>query len=259
MIKVAFINVYGQTGLTHQKLFEIENFIQKHRLEIICLQETNVSEDTFLECNYIYKNFYITPNNNKSGYGTCTLVKKNFTVTNVIKDSDGRFICMDIDGKELDKIKSESIAKIDSEALSASQNKSQSDRIRSRSTSFTGIIDARNGSTTVQQSPSASQVKPVLSKGSRRNSNIQRNLKNSKNKFGKGNQELSCQTPIDKFFQVKVKDIAVSTPGKRKFDEIYSIFEVKRLRGDTANTAVQKKPVFGAQMDNLSRGNKPTD
>ena len=99
MIKVAFINVYGQTGLTHQKLFEIENFIQKHRLEIICLQETNVSEDTFLECNYIYKNFYITPNNSKSGYGTCTLVKKNFTVTNIIKDSDGRFISMDIDEK----------------------------------------------------------------------------------------------------------------------------------------------------------------
>ena len=163
------------------------------------------------------------------------------------------------EGQELDKIKSESISKIDSEAISDSQYKFQSDRIRSRSTSFTGIINARNGSTTVPLSPSASQVKPVLSKGSRRNSNIQRNSKNSKNKFGKGNQELSCQTPIDKFFQVKDKDIAVSTPGKRKFDEIYSIFEVKRLRGDTANTAVREKPVFGAQMDNLSRGNKPTD
>ena len=57
MLKVAFINMYGQSGLTQQKLLELENFIQKNKLDIVCLTETNISESTFMECNYIYKNF----------------------------------------------------------------------------------------------------------------------------------------------------------------------------------------------------------
>ena len=97
MLKVAFINMYGQSGLTQQKLLELENFIQKNKLDIVCLQETNISESTFMECNYIYKNFCPFYNNNKSGYGTCTLVKKDFSVTNIVKDSDGRVLCLDID------------------------------------------------------------------------------------------------------------------------------------------------------------------
>ena len=96
-MKIAFINIYGQSGLTYQKLFELENFIKVHSLDIVCLQETNISEDTFSECNYIYKNYIVIPNNNKSGYGTCTLVKKQFSVSNVIKDTGGRVLCLDID------------------------------------------------------------------------------------------------------------------------------------------------------------------
>ena len=96
MIKLAYINIYGQSGLTNQKLLELDNFIQKHRLEIVCLQETNISENTFDECNYIYRNFQVIPNNNKSGYGTCTLVKKDFNVSNILKDSDGRVLCLDV-------------------------------------------------------------------------------------------------------------------------------------------------------------------
>ena len=120
--------------------------------------------------------------------------------------------------------KSEITGKTDGEALTFSQKKSQFERIRVRGSPCLNSIDARNGSTTVQQISSEVQVKPVLSKGSRRNSNIPKNSKNSKNKLGRASQELSCQSPINKFFQVKAKDIAVSTPGKRKFDEIYSIF-----------------------------------
>ena len=96
-MKIAFINIYRQSGLTYQKLFELENFIKVHSLDIVCLQETNISEDTFSECNYIYKNYNVIPNNNKSGYGTCTLVKKQFSVSNVIKDTGGRVLCLDID------------------------------------------------------------------------------------------------------------------------------------------------------------------
>ena len=97
MVKVAFINIYGQSGLSFQKLVELENFIQKYKLDIVGLQETNIDEDTFSECNYIYKNYFPIYNNNKSGYGTCMLVKKEFTISNIVKDSDGRVICLDID------------------------------------------------------------------------------------------------------------------------------------------------------------------
>ena len=99
MIKIAYINIYGQSGLTNRKLLELDNFIQKHCLQIVCLQETYVSDNTFDECSYIYKNFQVISNNNTSGYGTCTLVKKDFNVTNIIKDVDGRIICLDIDEK----------------------------------------------------------------------------------------------------------------------------------------------------------------
>ena len=47
--------------------------------------------------NYIYKNYFPIYNNNKSGYGTCMLVKKEFTISNVVNNSDGRVICLDID------------------------------------------------------------------------------------------------------------------------------------------------------------------
>ena len=96
-MKIAFINTYGQSGLSDQKLLEIESFIENNRLDIVCLQETDVREDTFLQCN-ILNRFEPIINNNKSGYGTCTLVRKNFTPENVIKDTEGRLISVDVEG-----------------------------------------------------------------------------------------------------------------------------------------------------------------
>ena len=52
-MKIAFINTYGQSGLSDQKLLEIESFIENNRLDIVCLQETDVREDTFLQCNIL--------------------------------------------------------------------------------------------------------------------------------------------------------------------------------------------------------------
>ena len=98
-MKLATINTYGQTGLNPTKLLELEQFIEYHCLDIVCLQETNVSESTFSECNYISRRFQIFPNNSRNNYGTCILVDKNFSVSNVNKDVLGRFICLDIDDK----------------------------------------------------------------------------------------------------------------------------------------------------------------
>ena len=99
-MKIATINTYGQTGLNPTKLLELEQFIEYHCLDLVCLQETNVSEHTFLECKYISRLFQIISNNNRNNYGTCILVKKSFTVSNINKDTQGRFIfSIDIDSK----------------------------------------------------------------------------------------------------------------------------------------------------------------
>ena len=45
-MKVAFLNIYGQTGLSSQKLLELENFIEYNRLDIVCLRETNIFKKT---------------------------------------------------------------------------------------------------------------------------------------------------------------------------------------------------------------------
>ena len=96
-MKIAYLNIYGQSGLSNQKLLELENFIELNRLDIVCLQETNIQENTFSGCN-ILNRFNLIVNNSKSGYGTCTLVRSIFTYENVIKDSEGRLISIDIDG-----------------------------------------------------------------------------------------------------------------------------------------------------------------
>ena len=94
-MKVAFLNTYGQSGLTSQKLIELENFIEHNRLDIVCLQETDIQENTFSGCS-ILNRFIPIINNSKSGYGTCTLVRNIFTYENVIKDSEGRLISVDV-------------------------------------------------------------------------------------------------------------------------------------------------------------------
>ena len=96
-MKIAYLNTYGQSGLSNQKLLELENFIELNRLDIVCLQETNIQENTFCGCS-ILSRFNLITNNNKSGYGTCTLVRKMFSYDNVIKDSKGRLIFIDING-----------------------------------------------------------------------------------------------------------------------------------------------------------------
>ena len=95
-MKVAFLNTYGQSGLSSQKLLELENFIEYNRLDIVCLQETDIQENTFSGCS-ILNRFIPIINNSKSGYGTCTLIRNNLTYENVLKDSEGRLISVDVE------------------------------------------------------------------------------------------------------------------------------------------------------------------
>ena len=89
-LKIGFINIYGQTGFSSNKVLELENFISCNKLDVVCLQETDIDQNTFSECNILRK-FSPIINNSSTGYGTCTLVSKDLSVDNIIKDSDGRF------------------------------------------------------------------------------------------------------------------------------------------------------------------------
>ena len=95
IIKIAFVNMYGQSGMPMKKIIELENFIELHRLDVLCLQETDIQKDTFSGSKLLF-NFQAIINNNSSGYGTCTLVRKNLQVNNIVKDADGRLISVDI-------------------------------------------------------------------------------------------------------------------------------------------------------------------
>ena len=52
-LKIGFINIYGQTGFSRSKVIELENVINCHKLDVVCLQETDVSQNTFSECNIL--------------------------------------------------------------------------------------------------------------------------------------------------------------------------------------------------------------
>ena len=95
-LKIGFINIYGQTGFSSSKVLEFENVIEYNKLDVVCLQETDIDQNTFSECNILRKYIPII-NNSSTGYGTCTLVSKVLSVDNIIKDSDGRFISVDVD------------------------------------------------------------------------------------------------------------------------------------------------------------------
>ena len=38
-------------GFRSNKVLELENFIDHHKLDVICLQETDIDQNTFAECN----------------------------------------------------------------------------------------------------------------------------------------------------------------------------------------------------------------
>ena len=45
-LKIGFINIYGQTGFRSNKVLELENFINHNKLDVICLQETDIDQNT---------------------------------------------------------------------------------------------------------------------------------------------------------------------------------------------------------------------
>ena len=80
ILKVGFMNIRGQTGLTSTKQIQIESFLIREKLDILHLQEINITEESFTSCNTISSSFSIISNNAVNKYGTATIIKSYFFI-----------------------------------------------------------------------------------------------------------------------------------------------------------------------------------
>ena len=96
ILSIGFINIRGQTGLTGAKQAQIESFLLQQKLDVLHLQEINICEDSFSNCNSISSSFNIISNNSPSKYGTASIIKSDFTPENILLDSNGRAIIFNI-------------------------------------------------------------------------------------------------------------------------------------------------------------------
>ena len=95
-INIAYMNIRGQTGLEYAKQIQIENFLKTYKLDILHLQESNISEDTFQNCDFINSSYDIITNNANNKYGTASLISNCLKPENIKLDSQGRVIVFDI-------------------------------------------------------------------------------------------------------------------------------------------------------------------
>ena len=92
----AFLNIQGQTGLKSDKSEQIENFVKKYKVDALHLQEINISEDSFSNCDFLMSNYNILPNNSVNKYGTATLIRSDFCPTNLRCDTMGKVQIYDL-------------------------------------------------------------------------------------------------------------------------------------------------------------------
>ena len=95
---ISYLNIRGQTGLHLDKQYQIEEFLKRSNSDILHLQEANIEENTFAECNYIESNFTVITNNAENKYGTASIVRNDLEVKNVMCDTNGRVLVFDISG-----------------------------------------------------------------------------------------------------------------------------------------------------------------
>ena len=94
--KCAFMNIRGQTGLTHDKEMQIENFLKIHNIDALHLQETYIDSDSFSKCEYINANYNIWANNSSNKYGTSCIIRSDLNPENFRFDTQGRIQIYDI-------------------------------------------------------------------------------------------------------------------------------------------------------------------
>ena len=78
-IKVGYINLRAQSGFGSPKQAQVEHFVKLEKFDILHLQEAQILEDTFENCNYITSNYSIITNNARNAYGTASLISQSQT------------------------------------------------------------------------------------------------------------------------------------------------------------------------------------
>ena len=90
------MNIHGQSNIPTVKQLQIQDFIKYNKIDILHIQEIEIQEDTFSECDFISSSFNLISNNSDNQYGTATLVRSDLDFKNVRCDTAGRAIVFDI-------------------------------------------------------------------------------------------------------------------------------------------------------------------
>ena len=95
-LKIAYMNVRGQTGLDNSKQVQIENFLKTYKIDILNCQEINISSDSFQHCDSVNSSYNIISNNASNKYGTCCFVSSTLQPENIKLDTNGRVIVFNL-------------------------------------------------------------------------------------------------------------------------------------------------------------------
>ena len=74
----------------------IEETLKHQKLDILHIQEVNIEDNSFEECDYLQDQFQILRNNAQNGYGVCSLVRRDLSISNIRALPGGRLISFDI-------------------------------------------------------------------------------------------------------------------------------------------------------------------
>ena len=95
---ISYLNLHGQTGFPVQKQLQVEQFLKYNKCDILHLQEVQIGDETFKECNFIESKYAVVVNNAENYYGTASLIKNDLSVENLLCDTNGRVIIFEIAG-----------------------------------------------------------------------------------------------------------------------------------------------------------------
>ena len=95
-LKIAFMNIYGQSNIPTSKQLQIQDFLKLHKIDILHMQEVNNESNTFEFCDFISSQYNIIPNNSISQYGTSSIFKNSLEISNTWCDTSGRAILFNI-------------------------------------------------------------------------------------------------------------------------------------------------------------------
>ena len=98
ILTIACMNIHGQTNIPTVKQLQIQDFIKYNKIDILHLQEIEISDKTFSQCDFISSSYSLISNNSENKFGTATLLRSDLKFYNVRCDTAGRAIVFDVGG-----------------------------------------------------------------------------------------------------------------------------------------------------------------